>query len=1302
MTELARAYSYRWINRPAELVVDEISQVSLETSADASQLDDIENLIDLGNHLINLRQYRRALRNFLRAYAMLGRLINRQVKDCLVVKPIFGTTDLTPHFLAAAVEITRLRADGRWDEIGIVSPIDPPPEVIEVLLDIDPRIQDPQDVVVVQHLDSATANVAAGEFDRAVTFAEEGLKRSDKPALSGQLDLIRGTARGAQRRFGEANRALGQANAALREAGKMQEAALANENRDTIRQAQGNVIGRTLRGIVNFLLPSQPETINLALTNAEGRRLTVSGNIPVGFLRQEMSLCIGDQVQLLALDENSVAWLQTTFYADRPGLVDLSGLRIFDGGSDNLNAAIPHLYHFVVPMAIGECYLELGQYDRAEEWFIQASHYRHINRHMEVPLVWEMLAETYLQWGHTFLRQGERVEARNRYARIALPGNDPVDPASPLYRSPLFDDLAQEARALIQGTGSARTAVAIHVRLARLNITAIDSGVDLPLLSLTREQIPVFRFEYLQQVARYMAEQAIRAETSFINFKNTAESEEAQRRMLEDAVALAEANVALERKMVDVADAQVDAAERQRDYVVEQQRNAQDAKDQYHSVSWDLANLDALQAWIGRISSGDKIRVTEDWGALGIDTGKRKAADVAFDVSFRRSEINREWELDQMQRQIDNLVAAEAAADANVAVAVAQAEAAQERKAVAELRHEQARDQLDAFNDELFTPEVWDRLAREVREIAREYVQRAVMVAQLLEEVFEFEIGESLSIIRTDYLSDPISGMLAGHRLLSDIDSLEIARIATLKKHHPMKTVLSLAERFPFLFATQFQQTGRMYFNLELTDLDWAYPGTYHRKIKRVEVAVEGLLGPRGVRGTLTNSGFSFTRVRDGRIQLRLLAPETMPLSEYTIVGDAVIFPVGGKELAAFELGPVATNWRLEIPPRANDIDFQLIRDVKLIVYFEALYEEGLRDEVILELLDTIPTRHQMTYDLGFEFPDSFFLLKDTGEVRFEVVSSHLPFNHENAEVERVSFFLSTEDGENPDGLTLEVTSAAGTQVADVTANGGQIATGPGAPLEGLQGDVLLGEWVVAIPQAANQARFDAGFTWAKVSHILMTVDYHYRRRPYPGDPQVIVDDDFSADALANFDIVDDPAATENAPSDWQYDAAQQRLTQQSNIFGPAGAGGTSPNKPGSYLVHKTTPAVPELRDLLMSATVVNANNDGVGVVFRYVDADNFYFFLMDSQRTYRRLGKKVGGVFQELDAPAVDLTQGFTPNKTYQVKIVARGHELRAYLDNELILLGRDGDLLDPGRFGFYSWGSQDVAFDNLKVFQL
>jgi hypothetical protein len=54
---------------------------------------------------------------------------------------------------------------------------------------------------------------------------------------------------------------------------------------------------------------------------------------------------------------------------------------------------------------------------------------------------------------------------------------------------------------------------------------------------------------------------------------------------------------------------------------------------------------------------------------------------------------------------------------------------------------------------------------------------------------------------------------------------------------------------------------------------------------------------------------------------------------------------------------------------------------------------------------------------------------------------------------------------------------------------------------------------------------------------------------------------------MLDFEVVDDPQADVSAPSNWLYNAAEQRIEQTSNIHGPDGGVNTNPNKPGTYLV---------------------------------------------------------------------------------------------------------------------------------------
>jgi len=223
----------------------------------------------------------------------------------------------------------------------------------------------------------------------------------------------------------------------------------------------------------------------------------------------------------------------------------------------------------------------------------------------------------------------------------------------------------------------------------------------------------------------------------------------------------------------------------------------------------------------------------------------------------------------------------------------------------------------------------------------------------------------------------------------------------------------------------------------------------------------------------------------------------------------------------------------------------------------------------------------------------------------------------------------------------------------------------------------------------------DAGFGWPDVHNILVVAEYAYTPRGRP-----LSSDAFEADPMAAFDVVDDPRATVGAPSSWAYDAAGTSVVQTTAVSGPAGtpAGDRGPDKPGTYLVRTTAQGWPALRDLVVRTHVTSGGN-GVGLVFRYQDADNFYFFLMDAQRNYRRIGKKVQGVFSDLDRSAFDDTRGYVAGQGHEVTVAIVGDSLKAFVDGVEVLDGRDDAIEAPGRVGFYTWANGAASFADLAV---
>lgn len=205
------------------------------------------------------------------------------------------------------------------------------------------------------------------------------------------------------------------------------------------------------------------------------------------------------------------------------------------------------------------------------------------------------------------------------------------------------------------------------------------------------------------------------------------------------------------------------------------------------------------------------------------------------------------------------------------------------------------------------------------------------------------------------------------------------------------------------------------------------------------------------------------------------------------------------------------------------------------------------------------------------------------------------------------------------------------------------------------------------------------------------------RSRP----PRPLLRLDPAAGSLSLFEVFDDPQAMGGA-SQWQVDAAERRIEQRSAISG--GSQAMNANKPGTYLVLRTSPSRPAVPDLQLRVQLQSGGPGGLGLVFRWLDVNNFYFFLLhtDNQSKYRILGKKVGGQFQAMETPALDSVQGHEPGRVYDVRLAAEGPAFAVYLDGQQILEGRDSSLPGPGRLGLMSRNNKQAFFYRVRAEQL
>ena len=193
------------------------------------------------------------------------------------------------------------------------------------------------------------------------------------------------------------------------------------------------------------------------------------------------------------------------------------------------------------------------------------------------------------------------------------------------------------------------------------------------------------------------------------------------------------------------------------------------------------------------------------------------------------------------------------------------------------------------------------------------------------------------------------------------------------------------------------------------------------------------------------------------------------------------------------------------------------------------------------------------------------------------------------------------------------------------------------------------------------------------------------------------------AGTLAGWRVADQGA--NSGPSRWTIGAAgtppSRHVEQTTNIWGgtldPA-----DPVKPGTLLLRADNPSLlaghPDQpgnwTDYRLSVLVCSSDDDAVGVVFRYLDANHYYRFSMDRQRQYRRLVRVVQGVHTILAEDDFVYRQG----QDYLITVEVIAASLRVYQDGALVFNVSD-DSIDHGRIGFYCWGNIGARFSDVRV---
>lgn len=212
---------------------------------------------------------------------------------------------------------------------------------------------------------------------------------------------------------------------------------------------------------------------------------------------------------------------------------------------------------------------------------------------------------------------------------------------------------------------------------------------------------------------------------------------------------------------------------------------------------------------------------------------------------------------------------------------------------------------------------------------------------------------------------------------------------------------------------------------------------------------------------------------------------------------------------------------------------------------------------------------------------------------------------------------------------------------------------------------------------------------------VLSTVPVDLSQASLSGSQRLIYENTFDEDPLADFQSIDRTTGTGNAGA-WAYDVPSGDVTQTANTSG--GNNGIAANKVGTYLVLN-----PGLSGVLSNFTLNTemraGTTAGIGLVFRFVDAETFGWVLLENPASVRVMGKRTNGIASLLDHGGQDATRGFDPDTWMRIRLMASEDQFELAINEQTVLAGRDATLAQGGTVGFFCRRAISARFRHFRL---
>jgi 5-hydroxyisourate hydrolase-like protein (transthyretin family) len=453
---------------------------------------------------------------------------------------------------------------------------------------------------------------------------------------------------------------------------------------------------------------------------------------------------------------------------------------------------------------------------------------------------------------------------------------------------------------------------------------------------------------------------------------------------------------------------------------------------------------------IGASGFGGSPHVNAQWGTGNIISALQAAAGTHnLMASMMTYQANRASTLGSYDRRLDDWKFQERLATKELASIDKQIAAAEIRKDIAEAdlkNHElqiENSQKADEFMRSKFTnKELYDWMIGQISGVYFKSYQLAHDFAKKAERCYRFELGNDDSFISYGYWDSMKKGLQSADHLIHDIKRMETSYLDKNRREYEMIKHVSLTQLDP-LALLRLRATGKCDFEIPEVLYDLDHPGQYFRRLKSVSISIPCIAGPyTSVSAKLslvnnryrknTNDPNNYAEVlgNDDRFVYNIGAIQSIATSHAQ--NDSGMFELNFRDerYLPFENTGAISSWRLELPKKIKQFDYNTISDVIVHVKYTAReggnsLQEAVSNGLEIQLQEIKQEISQnglhLAINMKQDMPNEWHLLKKNGKVSLKVEKSRLPYIAQEARIESVMFVPKIAGKDNTGELPIDL-----------------------------------------------------------------------------------------------------------------------------------------------------------------------------------------------------------------------------------------------------------------------------------------